>query len=362
MSKSIIFDANFLYENKNFEQLFKNKKENEEFFVTDLVINEIISKNDRRLKELYDKYKSIVDDQLNKMYFKLVNKIDLDNMYEQSSKKTHEYFKNFFKENIIYGYSKEKMYEDLMGRVRFKVPPFFDEDNSSDKGFKDTLIWMSLMNYCDSSSCDDFIIVTNDKGFLRKHKESLILEFSKRFPTKKIDIITSSEFTKLHNPIDGLEDKDKVTSPIIGPETKKQNKLTNDQIEEYRRKAYSFFNYTVTEDFYNSEEYEKSRFVLNRKPTVEEITDLMAQILEDRENYIFHDSVDIKEYLVYRGFTYVKKNSNIPIDEFNDFLNCYEDVKTNYPRNLEAYINYIIEIFCDIKTVNVEDEKEDLPF
>lgn len=40
----------------------------------------------------------------------------------------------------------------------------------------------------------------------------------------------------------------------------------------------------------------------------------MAQILEDRENYIFHDSVDIKEYLVYRGFTYVKKNSNIPID------------------------------------------------
>lgn len=105
------------------------------------------------------------------------------------------------------------------------------------------------MNYCDSSSCNDFIIVTNDKGFLRKHKESLILEFSKRFPTKKIDIITSSEFTKLHNPIDGLEDKDKVTSPIIGPETKKQNKLTNDQIEEYRRKAYSFFNYTVTAAF-----------------------------------------------------------------------------------------------------------------
>jgi hypothetical protein len=108
--KSIIFDANFLYENKNFEMLFKNKKSDEEYFLTDLVINEIISKNDRRLKDLHDKYKSIVDDQLNNMYFKLTNHIDVEKMYKQSSKKIKDYFKLFFKDSIIYGYSKETNY------------------------------------------------------------------------------------------------------------------------------------------------------------------------------------------------------------------------------------------------------------
>lgn len=74
VNKCIIFDANFLYENKNLYKLFESKKENEEFFVTDLVISEVKSKNDRNLKDMYDNYNQILDTHLNKLYFKLEEK------------------------------------------------------------------------------------------------------------------------------------------------------------------------------------------------------------------------------------------------------------------------------------------------
>ena len=65
-------------------------------------------------------------------------------------------------------------------------------DGASDKGFKDSLIWLSLLEYFQSSGEDDVIFVTNDNGF-RKNADALCKEF-REFTGKNIAIKDNSYY------------------------------------------------------------------------------------------------------------------------------------------------------------------------
>jgi len=362
MHKCIIFDSNFLYENKDLNKLFDLKKDDEEFYVTDLVIDEIKSRNDRNLKEMYNKYSEIVDSNLNQVYFKLKNNIDIEKMYSVSSKKIQDYFELFFKDNIIYGYSKDKMYDDLMERVRFKRAPFFDQENSSDKGFKDTLIWMSILFFISEAPYTDYLIVTNDKGFLKKQKDALIEEFRLSFADKNLNIISNSEFMKTH--INGDEEDvkdDKTDNPIINEKKPTAKKIPEQLVNDAKSSVYSFFYHTVYGNPYNFEEYDEYRFVLNRKPTHDEVIAFIDSLIEVRDDYTFHDQVEIIDIFKDLGYKYVIQRESIDISVFNDFINIFITIKTEFPDNLDALVQYCIDNFCEIKNIELDIE-EDLPF
>lgn len=362
MNKCIVFDANFLYENKNFGMLFDSKKDDEDYFVTEIVINEIKSKNDRALKDMYNKYDEIVNSNLNQVYFKLKNKIDMNLMYDSSSKKIQEYFDLFFKENIIRDYSKEKMYDDLMERVRFKKAPFVDKENSSDKGFKDTLIWMSFLNYVNESKYLDYILVTNDKGFIANQKEELIQEFQLRFPFKKLNIISNNDFIKNHSSAeneDKQENKDK--NPIINEKQVSVKKISEQLIQDAKNSINSFFYYTVYGNPYDYQVYEEYRFVLNKRPNYNEVIDFIDSLIAVRDDYTFHDYVDIQAILKDLGYQYVEQRDEIPIMVFNQFINIFMTIKNDYHNSFDAFVQFCIDNFCDIKIVESELD-EDLPF
>lgn len=362
MNKCVIFDSNFLYENKDFNKLFSLKKDDEDFFVTDLVINEIKSKNDRELRDMHDKYDEIVKSNLNQVYFKLKNKLDLGTMYSASSKKIQEYFEIFFKENIIYGYSKEKMYDELMERVRFKKAPFFDQDNSSDKGFKDTLIWMSILNYVKESEYIEFIVVTNDKGFLKKQNKILIEEFNKEFSDKTISIISNNDFLKNKNGNDNKDIKnEKEINPIINERPIAEKRISEQIVSEAKNSIYSFFYYTEYGNPYEFEKYELFRFVMSKRPDYQETVDFIDSLVKVRDDYTFHDEVNVVNILKDLGYQNINQRENIPINVFNDFLNTFLVIKNDYPTNFDALIQYCIDNFCEVKSIEIELE-EDLPF
>lgn len=53
--------------------------------------------------------------------------------------------------------------EKLLGRAMDKKPPFYGGKSESDKGFKDALIWESLLEYKRNNCSESMILVTGDK-------------------------------------------------------------------------------------------------------------------------------------------------------------------------------------------------------
>ena len=83
-----------------------------------------------------------------------------------------------------------------MDRVYKKTPPFLNTDNSSDKGFKDTILWISMMNFFRTIDENvNVIFISNDKGFIN-YVEILQMEFL-TIAGKKIDIKSNSYYKDL---------------------------------------------------------------------------------------------------------------------------------------------------------------------
>lgn len=360
MQKFVTFDTNFLYENKDYSKLFSLKRDDEDFFVTEIVIQEIKSKNDRALKEIYGKYDEIIKSNLNQVYFKLKNQINLDSIYEKSSKKIQEFFDFYFKENIIKMYSKEEMFDELMERVRFKKAPFVDQENSSDKGFKDTLIWMSFLNFANESNHDEYTIVTSDKAFLTKQKDLLVDEFKSKFPSKIINIISNNDFLKNRNTA-GIDLKEEIKNPMIDNKQTNFKKIPDQMIQETKELINNFFYHTVYGNPYEYQEYDEPRFVLNRRPTHNEVSDFIDSLVNIKDDYTFHEFVNIQEILKSMGFQFVYQREDIPISVFNQFISLFVTIRNEYPKNFDALVQFCIDNFCEVKEVNSEVE-EDLPF
>lgn len=354
-----IFDANYLYDTKDLRLLFKSKQENEEFFVTDLVIDEIKFQNDRKLKKMYEDYDSLVKSSLNQNYFGLKNSINIETVYEKSSKEITKYFKKYFKDNIIYGYSKEQMYDELMDRVRFKKAPFFDNDNSSDKGFKDTLIWMSVLKFVESRKENKFVFVTNDKGYLKIRSKELIEEFNGLFSDKEISFVTKNDFNKRFNK---EEDSPDSSSPIVNDGNKNNaSELDSQNIKEYRQIVDNFYYYLEEADNPFDESYVSNVFTMSKRPDFDGVVDFLDLLKIKLKDYVFHDVVDFADIITELGYTYVTQNSPISKKNYDELIETYMTVKDLYPAYFDGFIKYIIDSFCNIK-IEVKGIDDDLPF
>jgi len=359
MDNIFIFDTNYLYENKHLNKLFETKKENEQFYVTDMVVQEIKYKNDRQLKKMYEEYDTIVKSDINKIYFKLKNDIDIEKCFKNSSDRITKYYKKQFKDHIISSYSKEKMYDDLMSRVRFKKAPFFDSNNSSDKGFKDTLIWMSILEYVKTSNEKNFIFVTNDKGFIRIKSKELEKEFNDLYPDKNLSIISNQEFDKRFKN-DKTKAKDENATPVLTDTDLEEKKLDKESINNKREIINKFFYYLDDSNPYE-DPYRANRFELYHKPNYDQILDFLELIKQKETDYIFYSEINIAKELSELGFEGIKQNNPIPIKEYHDLIQTYDLISTKYPNYIKGLIEYIIDSFRITKPKSKILE-DDLPF
>ena len=77
-------------------------------------------------------------------------------------------------------YPPNEVLQGLIQRVISKLPPFEGKDKESDKGFKDALIWESLLDYKKKQLKDVFVLYSKDKritdSFLAKEYKELFKE------------------------------------------------------------------------------------------------------------------------------------------------------------------------------------------
>ena len=94
--------------------------------------------------------------------------------YQKGIQKKYE---SYFENNII-PYAKDgEMLTAIIDRANQKMPPFSNAKDASDKGFKDCLLWLSILAYFRNNGENQIVFITDDKSAFRNNTEFLQKEF-----------------------------------------------------------------------------------------------------------------------------------------------------------------------------------------
>lgn len=236
MEKIVIVDTNFLVSNMGNNR--NNIKEIEEkgllVYIPELVKDEFINIQLRKVEEVYNKLENLgsLKEVINLKYTKK------ELVKEEMEKAYNRIFNANFDGKIIQ-YNKSNMLDRVLERNKQKMPPFYNESNSSDKGFKDTIILLSIMDFIsDYKNETEFYFVTSDNGFI-KYKNEIESELFYKC-AKNVTIIEGKDKSNIYKKlnINNTEEKEKNNPENIFS----KNEINIEEIRESKYKE-SFINY-----------------------------------------------------------------------------------------------------------------------
>lgn len=191
--RAFVFDTNFIIQNRELDKTLEKIKDKYNVYITQISIDERIAQQCRELKKNYDEAKKCSSK------FSFFAKIKFKMTYEDSKEELQKGVQTKYEqcfENCVIPFAKTgETLDKVLIRANQKLPPFSPDNDSSDKGFKDCLLWLSLLDYFKDNGEDEIVFMTDDKGFSR-NGESLCDEF-KSITGKTIEIKSNSSFKDL---------------------------------------------------------------------------------------------------------------------------------------------------------------------
>lgn len=346
--EAFVFDTNFIIQVQELDAVIENLKDNYNVYVTQVSIDERIAQQCREIKINYDtleaekeKFKSIATIQFKKSY---------EEAAENRSAAMKKKYSRVFGDRIIPFSKDEVTFSTVIDRANKKTPPFLAEKNASDKGFKDCLLWLSLLAYFKDNGEDRVVFLTDDGGF-EKNAEELKKEFS-AYTGKIIEFKSNAYYKELVR-----KDGDKL-QPV---ESEKQEPLPDMSL--LRKEVDDIFDSIIQvaeEDYYGNITYEKT-FTIYEMIDETVSRDFFEALRDKVLSHMLETKVWATEILEVDSIVNKKR---IPMDCFEELLKLYENVKKNYPQYMESFINaFVHKINC-----NYEDNPfanlsgDDLPF
>lgn len=167
----IIIDSNILIANKplkNIKVLYDKNKQIADVFIPETVLDELTM-------DFYNHLNKRLIPSLENNFF-LYELLDIEYKLPNSSNyqnysKIKKVIENIFEENII---PLQKNLDRVYNRALHKIPPF-NKLQEGDSGFKDTMIWTSILDYS-YEKYTKIIFVTQDRDFTN-YKKDLEQEF-----------------------------------------------------------------------------------------------------------------------------------------------------------------------------------------
>lgn len=325
--KILTFDTNFIIENQSkFQEIINNLNEEYIVYVPQLAINERIAQQTREVAEKYEIIRRLCKENEN-IIKNLSFKIKEDEYIDLMSKKISDAYASQFGEYIIpFENENIELYKNALDRAMKKNPPFSKDKNASDKGFKDCLLWLSLIDYFKNNHFDGKIyFITKDNGFIN-NSQSLIEEFKQE---TKIDI----------------EIKSTVPSLSV-EETKEQevtaNKISNYNVDELRtklREALNSFCYSDVTDCYGNYDYTDKSFQINDKINKEQ-AEMFLKGLRNVLNENLLATVLFPSDVFGENYIILDKHK-IEIENIENIAKLYEDISKN---NLELLVPLCNEV------------------
>ena len=346
--KAFIFDTNFIIQNKGLSDVIENLKDDYNLYVTQLSIDERIAQQIRDRYVVYDEA-----EKLQKEYSSLLSfnfKKSKDEIKEYVKNGVQGIYKKAFSDTIIEYSTTSDSFKRVIQRASDKLPPFSNDKNASDKGFKDCILWFSILDFFKRNGEKEVLFITNDQGFL-KNGEFLVDEFCKE-TGKNIEIQPMSFYKETL----GLEKKE------TNPEDVAEKEIPN--IDIIREKIS-----TVVEDirivkYYNDFGFECwEKTFSTSKPFDKDYIQLVFEGLDSVINkHFLESSIQATEALGYDN-RITNGYIEISIKALEELKKLYDDIKTRYPQ----YLDPLFEATAKILNSNYVEpitplNDDDLPF
>lgn len=345
--KAFVFDTNFIIQNHNLNEVVQNLIDRGfSVYITQVAIEERIAQECLKQKAKYERIDSFQKEIQDFALIKITKSYeDTKKVYHDGMQKKYE---ALFGENIIPLDKSASAFERVLQRAYMKVPPFIT--SGTDKGFKDSLMWLSVIDYFKSKGEDKIVFVSNDNGF-KENSDFLCKEFED-ITGKKIEIKDNSYYKSI------------LDSDIAKKDLEKEDPLPDvSQVRERIR--------NVLVDLCGSEiegawgEYEWARsFTLSQKVDEDYMEVVLNGLKNDITKHIFDEYVLATD--VFALDDRVKNgNVNISITELENAYKLVEEIKKKYPEYLKQFYGTAANIFnnnYEAPSIIYEEIDSDLPF
>ncbi len=321
---AFVFDTNFILQNQKLNEVIKKIDKKYVPYVTQVSIEERKAQQCNDKKKAYERIKESLN-QINTLVT-LKDTKSLENELKKFKDQVQQVYEKFFEGTIIkYDISSDN-FKSILQRAFDKVPPFNDSDNASDKGFKDTVMWLSIMNFFKYNGENEVVFLTDDKGFINK-TENLTKEFEE-YTGKKIKIKNNSSFETL---FENKKQKESVLPKLIP---------NIENIREQLRDLLDRICWITEYNYYGDEEYYRSFLTCVRfdEAYIKAVLDNLDSIIQE---HIFSDGIPASVILERDNRIYNdKKIDIISIEKLNKL---YKEIVVNYPEHTSAFVNTITE-------------------
>lgn len=323
----IVLDTNFIISYiSDISNILKRLSESYNVFISDVSIQERIFHRYLELKEKYKKIERFSADFSDLVEIKA--RQSFEEICEIDKKRIEESYYDLFKDNIIKFIEKEHSLKIIMDRVFKKIPPFSIAENVSDKGFKDTLIWLSILDFFKEKTWKNVIFVTNDKAF-RNNSDALCNEFI-AFTGKKIEIKDNNFFEI--PVVTNEEQKENIFKPL--PDFTALRAKIQENISAI---CFEFYDYGQ----WGNPEFH-SLFKLHKILTTDDMKRIFENLKKVIEENIFETSISAENAFNINGFV---NASSIPITALQDALSLYVNIHDEYKEYLSQFLYTAANIF-----------------
>lgn len=342
---AFVFDTNFIIQNHDLETVTQKLMDNGfAVYVTQVAIDERIAQECNSQKEKYDelerlkqKFSDFASIEITKKYN------ETQRYYKEGMKKKYE---SLFGKNIIPLSISQNTFSRVLERAYAKTPPFIK--GSSDKGFKDTLMWMSIIDYFITNGESKVVFVTDDNGF--RDKIDILQQEFNDYTEKLIEIKNNSYYKELVDPRSQPKQQEEVRHTVNLTELR-------DEIQE----TINGLCWVESEDYWGNVEMEKT-FTTSKPFDAPYVEQILEQLGSKIEAHILEHSVSAFSILDIDNR--IKDGSvQIPMTCLEKLLELYTEIKKQYADYVQPFYLAAISIFnknCQYSFAEVPDEE--LPF
>ena len=345
---AFVFDTNFIVQEKKLDNVLENLEEKFSVYVPQICIDERIAQECRDLRKQFDEVEDI-----QRRCAKIAS-VSFEISYEEKAAEVssgmQKKYEKWFGKHIIPFSKDAKTFQIVLDRAYQKLPPFLDEKNASDKGFKDAVVWISLLEYFTKNGNCKVIFVTSDSGF-SKNTDWLCEEFHE-VTGKTIEIKSNTYYNELL----------KAKIQQAPPPTPRQHP----DFSSLREEIYSVLDALCsveTEDYWGNPQYGYS-FFLNQKVDAVYMKAVFDNLEKVIENYLLEQSISADKVLELDNRV-IQGDVNIPLETLENVMKLHGKMKKDYPDYIQQFYltaaNIINRNYRE-PPKEIDEDDFDLPF
>lgn len=345
--KAFVFDTNFIIQNKELDEALNKLKEKFTVYITQVSIDERIAQECRDVQKDFDEAERCKKKFIHFATIEFKKSFEEEcEFYETGMQAKYE---EYFGDKVIPLKKDGEVLSTVIDRANKRIPPFSSAKDASDKGFKDCLLWISLLEYFKSNGDSEVVFVTDDGGF-KNNVEFLCEEFNKN--TGKTIVIKPNSY---YNELLELE---KGEPPVKTSDVLPDFSKIRQEIEE----VIDALRWNVSEDYFGNENWYNT-FVLQKEVDSSYMEIVFTGLKNTINEHIFESSIPAFRVLDLDGR--LADDKSIPMKNVEATVRLYEDVLKKYPDYIEQFYNaaaVIINRSYKAPINAFEDVDDDLPF